>query len=103
LIDLKLNSRPLHFVAAKGKAKAKTKTVNKVVLVDDSQFHRVQRQPRVNFTASRGPVELCAAFEKIPLDSGADFIDVSLWLAVAVLGHINHRDTENTEVAQRNR
>jgi hypothetical protein len=81
LIDLKLNSRPLHFVAAKGKAKAKTKTVNKVVLVDDSQFHRVQRQPRVNFTASRGPVELCAAFEKIPLDSGADFIDVSLWLS----------------------
>jgi hypothetical protein len=78
LIDLKLNSRPLHFVAAKGKAKAKTKTVNKVVLVDDSQFHRVQRQPRVNFTASRGSVELCAAFEKIPLDSGADFIDASL-------------------------
>jgi hypothetical protein len=85
LIDLKLNSRPLHFVAAKGKAKAK-QTVNKVVLVDDSQFHRVQRQPRVNFTASRGPVELCAAFEKIPLDSGADFIDVSALKKIADRG-----------------
>jgi len=37
-----LNSRPLQFVAAKGKAK--TKTVDKVVLVDDSQVHNVQRQ-----------------------------------------------------------
>jgi hypothetical protein len=40
---LEVEQQALVVVAAKGKAK--TKTVDKVVLVDDSQVHKVQRQP----------------------------------------------------------
>ena len=41
---------------------------------------------------------LCSADENFPLDSGARFIDVSLWLWDVRYNY--HRDTENTEVAQ---
>lgn len=61
-------------VAAKGKAK--TKTVDKVVLVDDSQVHKSSGN-QIKFHRSRGPVALCSADENFPLDSSARFIDAS--------------------------
>jgi hypothetical protein len=67
-------------VAAKGKARAnknRRQDGSKLTIRNSTESSGNQSK---FLTAARGPVALCAAFEKIPLDSGAVFIDAALRL-----------------------